>query len=153
MSPLTTSIKAIIAITMCLVAMTVAAIASPRVEPLLPGDFTGDGAWHVFFLPNLSPGKIVRVAELDMAADKLVVRIDGKVQRLARKSEQWTPKRNAGPRPGDECTEIWANPKVTVTLKYKLVKEGYESSSYAGKMTVSTGGGSSSLDVEGESGC
>ena len=123
-----------------------------QVDPLKPADFVSDGAWSVWFLPGGKPGKIVRIAEEDFATGELVVRVNGRVERLKTKAASWKPKREQGPRLGDRCEQEWANARVKARISFVLVAEAYELSTYSGKIVFSANGQTRSIDVRGESG-
>jgi hypothetical protein len=132
-----------------------------QVDPLKSNDVTSDGVSWVWFLPKSGSGKVTKVAELDMATNELVIRIDGELQRLMKRSETWNPERQTGPRAGDTCVEIWGNSTYVLELFYKQTKSEYEHSSFKGKMEVSLSsaavragyaGSPAVLDVEGETG-
>lgn len=130
-----------------------------RVDPIKPGDVNSDGAFCVWFLPKSSPGKPTKVAEMD--GSEMVVRINGKLERLMSRSTTWLPQRQRGPQVGDTCEEIWANSSFVIELSYKMTKSEYEFSAYSGQMRVSYSSTAwragmraapAVLDVDGETG-
>ena len=123
-----------------------------QVDPLKPADFVSDGAWNVWFLPGGKPGKIARIAEVDFATGELVVRVNGRVERLKSKGASWKPKREQGPRLGDRCEEEWANARVKARISFELVAEAYELSKYSGRIVFSANGQTRTIDVQGETG-
>lgn len=93
-----------------------------------------------------------RLAELDFATNKLVVRVNGKVHRLVQDSETWTPKRTTGRVVGDTCVEKWSDGNVRVELNYKIVGSGEDNQQFKGVMKVASGSDSQIFPVEGETG-
>lgn len=109
-----------------------------RVDRLKPGDVNSDGVFWIWFLPKSGAEKVAKVAEMDMSDDsRMVLRINGKVERLMKRSETWRPQRTSGPRVGDVCEEIWGNATYVMTLSYRLTKSGEEYSAFSGQMEVS----------------
>lgn len=125
-----------------------------RVEPLQDGDVVAEGAWLFWLRSSSEPGKPAKVAELDMATGELVVRIDGKLERLQKRSEKWNPPRARGPVAGDQGEEVWSNARVEVRLSFQLVRADQENeiTRFAGQMRVEAGGQTEVLMVEGETG-
>jgi hypothetical protein len=148
MKSLRFALAAVILTAIPLVAQTVL----PTVAPLLTSDFQSDGACKVFYRPGSGKGKPVRLAELDFDTNKLLVRVNGNLHRLAMNSEKWTPKRETGCVVGDTCIEKWSDGKVSVELSYKVVKSGYELMQFKGTMKVTADGSTQTLPVEGETG-
>lgn len=125
---------------------------APAVSELSAEDVQSDGVWKIFFRPRSGKEKIARVAELDFATNKLIVRVNGKVHRLVQDSETWTPKRTTGCVVGDTCIEKWSDGKVRVELNYKIVGSGEENQQFKGVMKVASGSDSQTFPVEGETG-
>lgn len=125
-----------------------------RIDPLQSGDVVTDGAWLVWMRPGSGPDQAAKVAELDLATGELVMRINGRLERLQKRSEKWNPSRDAGPSVGDQGEEVWANATTEVRLSFQLVQADSENefSRFAGQMRVAAGGETSVLMVEGETG-
>lgn len=123
-----------------------------HVDPLKQGDVASDGAWFFWFLSGPKANKVIKVAELDITSGELVVRINGKAERLDRTSQAWVPHRDSGPRIGDKCEEVWTDGRVKVRLSYTLLDQGEELSVFSGQMHVSANGETRTLEVRGETG-
>jgi len=134
-----------------------------RVDQLKKSDVASDGVFWVWFLPRSGSGKVAKVAEMDMADEgRVVMRINGKIERLMRRGETWRPQRTTGPRVGDSCEEVWGNSTYVMTLSYKMTKSGEGYSAFSGQMEVSLTSTAwragmraepAVLKVEGETGC
>ena len=108
------------------------------VDPLKPKDVNSDGAFWTWFLPKSGSGKVVKIAEMDMGDEgHMVLRINGNIQRLMKRSGTWRPERASGPRVGDVCEEVWGNATYVMTLSYKMTNSGEEYSAFSGQMEVS----------------
>ncbi|MFM8457702.1 MAG: TIR domain-containing protein [Chthoniobacterales bacterium] len=126
--------------------------AQLRVGSLQPGDVVADGAWFFWFRPEHGSDRSEKVAELDLATGELVLRINGKLERLRRRSETWNPSRDRGPTVGDQGEEVWFNARVEVRLSFQITEAEHEFSRFAGQMRVSAEGQTVVLMVEGETG-
>ena len=89
---------------------------------------------------------------MDFATGELVVRVNGRVERLKSKSESWKPKREQGPRLGDKCEQEWANARVKARISFTVAKEEYELTTYSGTIVFTANGQTRSIDVQGETG-
>jgi N-acetylmuramoyl-L-alanine amidase len=126
---------------------------APQVDPLKPDDAVAD-VGSVWFLRGTTPQNPPILAQYELKTDSLVVRVDGKVERLKQKSAKWKPKREAGPKQGDELREAWANARVRVEISSILTNTQEGQNSYSGQMDVSVEGGKTiSIAVDGRSGC
>jgi len=127
-------------------------LSGVRVDPLQPDDVVPDGIWFFWSRPGSESGKSEKVAELDVASEELVVRINGQQERLQKRSEKWNPPRDRGPIAGDEGEEVWSNARVEVQLFFRILQAEHGLTRYAGQMSVSASGETSVLMVQGETG-
>jgi hypothetical protein len=133
-------------------AMNPAPAMGLRVDPLQPDDVVPDGAWFFWFRAGSNAADSEKVAELDLSNGDLVLRINGELERLRKRSETWNPSRDRGPTVGDRGEEVWSNARVEVRLSFQVTEAEHEFSRFAGQMRVSADGQTVVLMVEGETG-